>query len=55
MAGASIFGIIVSKLYHKKKLCPIILFEIDKSSKLAFYYTVLLLSLAIYLKIESGW
>ena len=41
MANASIFGIVVSKLYHEKKLCPIILFKIDKGLKVRFYYTIL--------------
>ena len=54
MAGASIFGIIISKLCHKKKLYLIILFKINKSSKIGFYYFILSLNLAIYWKIESG-
>ena len=50
VAGASIFDIIIGKLCTKKKPCPIVLFDIDKSSKVGFYYAVLLFSLAIYLK-----
>ena len=54
MAGASIFGIIISKLYYKKKLCPIILFKINKSLKVDLHYTILSLSLTICLKIKGG-
>ena len=54
MVDADIFGIIVNKLYYKKKLCSIILFKINKSSKIEVYYIVLLFSPAIYLKIEGS-
>ena len=54
IAGADIFGIIINELCYKKKLCPIILFKVDKGLKIDFYYTVLLFSLAIYLKIEGS-
>ena len=47
--GISILSIIISKLHYKKKLYPIILFKIDKSSKIGFYYTISLFDLAIYL------
>ena len=53
IASASIFGFTIDKLYHRKKLSSIILFEIDKSSKIGFYYIILFLSLAIYLQIKS--
>ena len=53
ITGASIFDIIMSELYYKKKSCLIILFKIDKSLKVSFHCTVLPLSLAIYLKIKG--
>ena len=49
MAGASTFGIIIDKLCYKKKLCPIILLEIDKNLEVSFYYTILSLNLAVRL------
>ena len=49
MASASILGIIIGKFCHKKKLYLVILFEIDKSLKVDFYYTILLFGLIIYL------
>ena len=54
MAGAGIFGIVVSKLCHKKKPYPIILLKIDKSLEVGFYCTILPLSLAVYLRVEDG-
>ena len=53
MASVGIFGIIVIKLYYKKKLCSIILFKVDKSLKIDFYYIILPFNLAIYLRMES--
>ena len=46
MASTSIFDIIVDKYCYKKKPYPIILLKIDKSSKVDFYYTILLFNLA---------
>ena len=54
VASASIFGIIISKFRHKKKPCLVILFEIDKSSKISFYYTILLFNLIVCLWIKGG-
>ena len=54
MADTSIFVIIVNKLYHKKKLCPIILLKFNKSLKISIYYTILPLGLTIYLWIKSN-
>ena len=53
VAGASILGIIVSKLCYGKKPCPIILFEVDKGSEVGFYHTILPLSLTIRLRVEG--
>ena len=49
MIGASIHSIIINKLYHKKKSYPIILFKVDKGSKVSFYCIILPLSLAVRL------
>ena len=54
VANAGIFGIVVGKLRHEKKPCPIILLKVDKSSEVGFHYTILPLSLAIYLQIKGG-
>ena len=48
-----IFYIIISKFYYSYELCLVFLFMINKNSKLSFYYTVLLLGLAIDLRIKS--
>ena len=49
IANANIFGIIIGKFYYKKKPYLIILLEINKNSKLGFYYTILFFSLTISL------
>ena len=49
-----IFSVIIGKLYHKKKLCPIILLKVDKSLEVGFYCIILSLSLAVYLQVKSG-
>ena len=54
MAGAGILGIVVSKLRHEKKLCPIILLKVDKGLEVGFYCTILLLSLAVRLQMNGG-
>ena len=48
IAGNGIFGIIISKFCYKKKLYLIILFKVDKSSKVNFYCASLPLNLSIY-------
>ena len=53
MAGASILGIIISEFRHKKKLCPVILFEIDKSLKVGCYYTILPFDLIVCLWVKG--
>ena len=55
VAGASIFVIAIGKLCYGKKTCPIILLEIDKGLEVGFYYNILPLSLAIYLRMKGGW
>ena len=54
VAGAGILGIVVNKLRHGKKLCPIILLEVDEGSEIGFYHTILPLSLAVRLLVEGG-
>ena len=49
VANASIFSIILSKLYHRQKLYLVILLEVDKNSKVGFYCAVLSLDLAVHL------
>ena len=45
VAGTNIFGIIIGKFYYKKKLCLIILFKIDKASKIGVNCAILSLGL----------
>ena len=54
MTNASILGVIVDKLQHKKKPYLIILLEIDESLEVGFYYTILPLSLTVHLQMEGG-
>ena len=54
VAGAGILGIVVSKLRHGKKPCPIILLEVDKGLEVGFHRTILLLNLAVRLRVEGG-
>ena len=49
VVDTSIFGIIIGKFRYRKKLCLVILFEIDKSLKIGFYYTIFLFGLIVYL------
>ena len=53
-AGAGILTIVIGKLRHRKKPCPIILLKVDKSLEISFYCTILPLCLAIYLRIEGS-
>ena len=54
VTGACILGIVISKLSHRKKLFPVILFKVDKGSKVNFYCTISSLGLAVCLKMESS-
>ena len=54
IAGARVFGLIISKLSYWWKPGPIILLEIDKSSNVCFPGTVLLFGLAVSLRMEGG-
>ena len=54
VAGVGILGIVVSKLRHGKKSCPIILLKVDEGSEVGFHRTILPLSLAVRLRVEGG-
>ena len=54
MIDISILSIIISKFYYKNKLCPIILFKVNKSPKIGFYYTILSFSLTVCLWIKDS-
>ena len=54
IVGVSIFGIIISKLNYKKKLCLIILLKVDKNLEIGVYCTILPLSLVDCLRVKSG-
>lgn len=48
-----IFGILVCKFSLEQDFCILVLLLINKNSKISFYYDILILSLAIYLRIKS--
>ena len=54
MTGARIFSVVIYKLSYWQELCPIILLEVDKSSKIGLHGAVLSFCLTIYLRIESS-
>ena len=54
VVGISILGIIISKLRHEKKLCPIILLKVDEGLEKGFYCIILSFGLTIYLWVEDG-
>ena len=54
VAGAGILGVIVGKLYYKKKPCPIILLQVDKNLEISFYCTILLLYVVVRLQVEGS-
>ena len=49
-----IFCIIISKFCHWQKPRPVVLFVINKGSKISFYHAILLLHLAVSLRVEDG-
>lgn len=53
VADAGIFRIIIAKFSYWKKLCPVVLLKVDKSSKVSFYYFDLPLGLTVSLKMKS--
>ena len=52
--GATILGVIVSKLSHRQESGPIILLEVDEGSKIGFHHTILLFGLPVCLGVESN-
>ena len=54
VAGARIFGIIIGKLYHRQKPCPVLLLEVDKGPKISFNCAILPFNPAVRLKVEYG-
>lgn len=52
VACAGNFGVVISKLYYKQELCPIILLLIHKSINVSFYYVIEPFRLPVYLKIK---
>ena len=48
------FGVVVGKLYYKKKLCLIILLKVDKGLEVNFYHAILPFNLTVHLWIEDG-
>lgn len=53
MIFTHIFDIIIYKFHNKLKFYQVILFSIDNSLKIKFYYIVLSLDLVIYLGIKN--
>ena len=54
MAGAYIFGIIISKFGYKYEFNLVILFKIDKDYKIGFDSAVLFFCLVICLELKGG-
>ena len=50
----SMFCVIISKFCHRYEFCLVTLFVINEGSKVSFHHTILLLSLAVGLRVESG-
>ena len=53
IASASIFCIIIGEFCHKKKLYLVILFEINKGSKVSFHCNILPFGLTIRLWVKG--
>ena len=54
IAGVGILGVIIGKLYHKKKLCLIILLKVDKDLEVSFHCAILPFGLTVCLWIKGG-
>ena len=50
--GVCIFGVVVQKLGHRQESCPVILFEVDKDSKVCLHRAVLLFRLPVCLRVK---
>ena len=53
IAGAYIFGVVISNFNYYWELGPIVLLEVDKDLEVSFYDTILLFGLAVNLQIKS--
>ena len=53
VASAGIFGIVIGKLRHGKKLYPIILLNVDKGLEVGFHHTILPFGLPVSLRVKS--
>ena len=49
---ASVFRVVVGKLYYWQKLCLVILLPIHKGTKVSFDHAILLFCLPVCLKVE---
>lgn len=47
MTGTSVFGIIINKFSHWKESSLVVLFKINKNTKIRLYDTILILGFAI--------
>ena len=54
VTGAGVLGVIVRKLSHREKPGPVVLLEVDKSSKVCFHRAILAFCLAVSLRIKRG-
>ena len=54
MAVAQVFRVVVSKLGYREELGLVILLEVHKGLEIRFHCIVLLLSLTVSLRVESG-
>ena len=52
--STGILDIVIGKLRHKKKPCPIIPLKVDKGLEIGFHHTILFFSLAVRLRVEGG-
>ena len=54
MTGAGVFGVVIGKLCHRKKLCLVILLKIDKGLVVCFHCIILPFGFAIRLQVKVG-
>ena len=54
VTSASIFGIIISELRHQKKPGLVILFKVNKGSKICLYCAVLSFHLPVCLRVKCS-
>ena len=53
VTSANILGIIIDKFYQRKKLCLIILLNVNKDLEIYFHYAILLFGLIVRLCVEG--